>query len=53
MDLDLKTKPHNNYDVMYDLIVTKKLSNKEIANMLHISRKLVDHKIKEHKIIRP
>jgi hypothetical protein len=43
---DLKLQ--NNYDAMYDLVVTKKLSNKEISNILYISQKLVDIKIKEH-----
>lgn len=50
--IDKTTKPHNNYDTMYDLVVTKKLSNKEIASMLYISQKLVDIKIKEHGIRR-
>ena len=43
---DLKLQ--NNYDAMYDLVVTKKLSNKEISNILYISQKLVEIKIKEH-----
>lgn len=44
-------KPHNDYNFMYDLVVTKKLSNKEIANMLRISQKLVALKIKEYGFI--
>ena len=50
--IDRTTKPHNDYDFMYDLVVTKMLSNSEIANQLHISQKLVEIKIKEHGIIR-
>ena len=50
IDKDLKLQ--NNYDTMYDLVVTKMLSNKEISNLLYISQKLVAIKIKEHGIIR-
>jgi hypothetical protein len=48
----MDTKPHNSYDAMYDLVVTKMLSNKEIADLLHISQKLVEIKIKEHGLVR-
>jgi hypothetical protein len=47
---DLKLQ--NDYDAMYDLVVTKKLSNQEISNLLYISKKLVAIKIKEHGIVR-
>jgi hypothetical protein len=46
--IDRETKPHNNYDVMHDLYVVKKMKAKEIADLLHISTKLVDLKIREH-----
>jgi hypothetical protein len=45
-------KPHNDYNFMYDAVVTKMLSNKDIANQLHISKRLVAIKIKEHGIVR-
>jgi hypothetical protein len=49
-DKDLKL--HNDYQTMYDLVVTKMLSNKDISKLLYISQRLVDIKIKEHGIIR-
>ena len=52
MQIDKSTKPHNNFEFMRDLIVTKMLSNKEISNLLYISQKLVAIKIKEHGIRR-
>ena len=50
--IDKSAKPHNDYNFMRDLIVTKMLSNKEISNLLYISQKLVAIKIKEHGIRR-
>lgn len=50
--IDRTTKPHNDYNFMYDLAVTKMLPNNEIANLLHISQKLVAIKLKEHGINR-
>lgn len=52
MQIDKSTKPHNDFEFMRDLIVTKSLSNKEISNLLYISKKLVDIKIREHGIRR-
>ena len=50
--INKSTKPHNNFDFMRDLVVTKMLSNKEISNLLYISKKLVAIKIKEHGLVR-
>jgi hypothetical protein len=52
MQNDKSTKPHNDFEFMRDLIVTKMLSNKEISNLLYISKKLVAIKMKEHGIRR-
>jgi hypothetical protein len=52
MQIDKSTKPHNDFEFMRDLIVTKSLSNKEISNLLYISKKLVAIKMKEHGIRR-
>jgi hypothetical protein len=41
-------KEYDDYDLMYDLFVIKKLSNKEIADMLDASIKVIDLKIREH-----
>jgi hypothetical protein len=46
--IDKTTKPHNDYDFMRDLFVTKKLSISEISSLLRISKRLVEIKIKEH-----
>jgi hypothetical protein len=45
--IDLSTKPQNNYEIMYDLYVTKRMSIREIGSLLHISTKLVNIKIEE------
>jgi hypothetical protein len=52
MQIDKTTKPHNDFEFMRDLVVTKSLSNKEISNLLYISQKLVAIKIREHGIRR-
>jgi hypothetical protein len=52
MQIDKTTKPHNNFEFMRDLAVAKSLSNKEISNLLYISKKLVAIKMKEHGIRR-
>jgi hypothetical protein len=46
--VDKTTKLQNDYDFMYDAYVVKKMRPKDIANMLNISEKLVDIKIREH-----
>lgn len=48
MTINLDTKPHYNYDVMYDLYVTQEKSVREISNTLHISQRLVESMIKTH-----
>lgn len=48
MEFNKLEKPQNDYETMRKLVVDQNLSVKQIANVLHISKKLVEIKIKEH-----
>lgn len=47
-NIDKDSKPQNDPAVMKKLVQDQNLSSREIASLLHISKKLVDIKLKEH-----
>lgn len=50
--IDRSAKPQNSYEIMQKLYVQDKMSIKEIASLLHISKKLVDIKLAEFNLKR-
>ena len=51
MNINKHAKLQNDYDFMKEMYVSQKKTPKQIAELLNISKRLVDIKIKEHGLI--